>query len=553
MRILTIVALIAGLPLAAMAASGAQQSDAHQRAKAALEAQRDGAPLVHAPGTLLVRFQSTLPESSRASIRSLVAGQLIDRLPIVDGLEHLEVAIPVDQAIKALQALPFVVYAEPDFVVHTSTTPNDQYFNLLWGMRNTGQTVNSDPGTAGADINAPGAWSGNYSFPTGDSNFVIAVIDTGIQRTHPDLAANMWINAGEIPGNGIDDDGNGYIDDVYGWNFYDNNNNPDDSGGHGTHVAGTIGAVGNNSIGVVGVNWQCQLMALKFIGRRGGYTSDAIRALNYAVANGAKVSNNSWGGGAYSQALDDSINSAGIAGHLFVAAAGNDSRNSDATPSYPGSYTLDNIISVAATNNDDGLASFSNYGATSVDIGAPGVMIASTYKGSGYVYMDGTSMASPHVAGVAALVWSYQPALTLSEVRTRILSTARPVPSLAGKAVTGGVVNAHAAMTNTPFPQPPPVLAIPAGPGNVTGTNLGGGQARVNWSDNSNNEDGFQLECQRRQGNTWRDTAIIGSASANSTSYIDAPGAGTFRYRVRSFNSAGASNWSAWSSSVTVN
>jgi serine protease len=543
---LAVVLAALSMSSGAMAVTQPSIHDARQRARAALEADPD---LKHAPGTVLVRFDSNLPESSRAAVRSLVAGRVIDRLGIVAGLEHLEVAIPVDQAIMALQALPFVVYAEPDYVIQATSTPNDAHFGLLWGMNNTGQTVNSDPGTAGADISAPAAWA----LSTGSSSFVIAVIDTGIQRTHPDLAANMWINAGEIPGNGIDDDGNGYIDDVYGWNFYDNNNNPDDSGGHGTHVAGTIGAVGNNSIGVVGVNWQCQLMALKFIGRRGGYTSDAIRALNYAVANGAKVSNNSWGGGAYSQALYDSINSAGIAGHLFVAAAGNDSRNSDATPSYPGSYTLDNIISVAATNNDDGLASFSNYGATSVDIGAPGVMIASTYKGSGYVYMDGTSMASPHVAGVAALVWSYQPALTLSEVRTRILSTARPVPSLAGKAVTGGVVNAHAAMTNTPFPQPPPVLAIPAGPGNVTGTNLGGGQARVNWSDNSNNEDGFQLECQRRQGNTWRDTAIIGSASANSTSYIDAPGAGTFRYRVRSFNSAGASNWSAWSSSVTVN
>jgi subtilisin family serine protease len=552
MRILTIVALIAGLPLAAMAASGAQQSDAHQRAKAALEAQRDGAPLVHAPGTLLVRFQSTLPESSRASIRSLVAGQLIDRLPIVDGLEHLEVAIPVDQAIKALQALPFVVYAEPDFVVHTSTTPNDQYFNLLWGMRNTGQTVNSDPGTAGADINAPGAWSGNYSFPTGDSNFVIAVIDTGIQRTHPDLAANMWINAGEIPGNGIDDDGNGYIDDVYGWNFYDNNNNPDDSGGHGTHVAGTIGAVGNNSIGVVGVNWQCQLMALKFLGRRGGYTSDAIRALNYAVQKGVKISNNSWGGGSYSQALYDAIDQARGAGHLFVAAAGNDGRNSDSNPSYPASYNVDNIISVAATNNDDGLASFSNYGATSVDIGAPGVNIASTYKGSGYVYMDGTSMASPHVAGVAALLWANNITMTYGHVRDRLYSTARPVPSLAGKSVTGGVVNAAAALSNTPFPGPPPVATPPAAPSAVTAANLTGGSARITWSDNSNNEDGFQLERQRRQGNNWRDSTLIGATSVNATFFDDAPGAGTFRYRVRAFNSAGSSNWSSWAT-VTVN
>jgi subtilisin family serine protease len=549
---MTIAVLLTGLSMAPFAGAAPQQpqNEARQRAKVALETTPD---LKYAPGTILVRFDSNLPETSRAAVRSLVAGQVIDRLAIVDGLEHMEVSIPVEQAIRALEALPFVIYAEPDYVVRTSTTPNDQYFNLLWGMRNTGQTVNSDPGTAGADIDAVGAWSGNWSFPTGDPTFVIAVIDTGIQLNHPDLAANIWVNILELNGTtGTDDDGNGYVDDVYGWNFYSNNNNPDDGGGHGTHVAGTIGAVGNNSIGVVGVNWQCKLMALKFLGPRGGYTSDAIRALNYAVQKEVKISNNSWGGGGYSQALYDSINSARTAGHLFVAAAGNDGRNSDSQPSYPGSYALDNIISVAATNNDDGLASFSNYGATSVDIGAPGVNIASTYKGSGYVYMDGTSMASPHVAGVAALLWANNTTMTYGNVRDRLLDTARPVPSLAGKSVTGGVVNAAAALSNTPFPGPPPVAAPPAAPSAVTAANLGGGNAKITWSDNSNNEDGFQLERQRRQGNNWRDSTLIGPTSVNATFFDDAPGAGTFRYRVRAFNGAGSSNWSSWAT-VTVN
>ena len=290
----------------------------------------------------------------------------------------------------------------------SQTLPNDTYFNLEWGLHNTGQTIQGQVGIADADIDCPEAWD----LSTGNASFVIADIDTGMQWTHPDLDGNVWSNPGEIAGNGIDDDGNGYIDDTRGWDFYSVDNNPDDGDGHGTHTAGTIGAEGNNGIGVVGVNWQCKIMPLRFLGPFGGSTSDAILAVNYAAAKGVRVSNNSWGGGGFSQGLFDAINAAKAVGHVFVAAAGNNGSNNDSSPFYPASYNLDNLISVAATDNRDNRASFSNYGAVSVDLGAPGVNVASTYTASGYAYLSGTSMATPHVTGVVALVEALNPSWT---------------------------------------------------------------------------------------------------------------------------------------------
>jgi subtilisin family serine protease len=319
--------------------------------------------------------------------------------------------------------------------------PNDPNFGSLWGMRNTGQTVNSDPGVSGADSRAHLAWD---TF-TGSSTFVVAIIDDGTNRNHPDLAANMWTNPGEIAGDGIDNEGNGYVDDTWGYDFYQRDSDPTGTG-HGTHTAGTVGAVGNNGVGVAGVMWSCKLMALRFLGPNGGVTSDAILSVQYANGKRVRVSNNSWGGGGFSQALYDAINSGKAANHLFVAASGNSGINSDTSPAYPGAYNLDNIINVAATDNNDGRASFSNYGATTVDIGAPGVNILSTYGTSGYSYLNGTSMACPHVAGAVALVTAANPTLTYAQVRSRILSTARPVASLSGRCVTGGVVDIAAAI-----------------------------------------------------------------------------------------------------------
>ena len=249
------------------------------------------------PIGVLVRFAPDAGEGYRETVRALVGDGVLKTYPEQPGLELIHTRIGVQRALELLQGT--VLYAEPDFVVRAVNTPNDPFFNLEWGMHNTGQTVNGDPGSAGADINAPEAWN---TF-TGDASFKIAIIDTGTQYTHPDLAANIWSNPGEIAGNGVDDDANGYVDDIRGWDFFSIDNNPDDPSGHGTHTAGTVGAVGNNGVGVAGVNWSCKLVPLRFLGPSGGYTSDAILAVNYCTTKSIKVSNNSWGGGGFSQAI----------------------------------------------------------------------------------------------------------------------------------------------------------------------------------------------------------------------------------------------------------
>jgi serine protease len=266
------------------------------------------------------------------------------------------------EAIEYYGQVTGVVSAAPDEIIQIQRTPNDTQYSALYGM---------------TKIGAPAAWDRT----TGNPNFVVAVIDTGVDHGHPDLAANMWRNPGEIAGDGRDNDGNGFVDDVFGADFANNDGNPFDDNGHGTHVAGTIGAVGNNGAGVAGVNWSVKIMALKFLRADGsGYTSSAVRALDYAVAKGAKVSNNSWGGGGYDATLAAAIGRARTAGHIFVAAAGNNGQNLNVTASYPASYiqSYDNIVTVAATDGDDTLANFSNYGATAVTLAAPGVNIRST-------------------------------------------------------------------------------------------------------------------------------------------------------------------------------
>jgi len=350
------------------------------------------------------------------------------------------------------------------------TTPNDPSYPQLWGLNNTGQTG----GTPDADIDAPEAWD----IQTGDPNRVIGVIDTGVDYNHPDLVGNIWTNPGETAGNGIDDDGNGYIDDVRGWDFAYGDNDPMDVHSHGTHVAGTIAAKGNNGVGVVGVNWNAKILPIKFLNDGGsGFTSDAILSLNYATANGVKITNNSWGGGGYDQGLYDAINTAGQQGALFIAAAGNFSQNNDINPFYPASYNLPNIISVAATDHNDALANFSHYGPTSVDLGAPGVNILSTTPGGNYASYSGTSMASPHVAGGAALVWSQNPNWSAQEVKNRLLDTVDVKPSLS-QTVSGGRLNLFNALGGSNQPALPNdnfadrilLAGLPVG---TTGSNIG--------------------------------------------------------------------------------
>jgi subtilisin family serine protease len=336
-----------------------------------------------------------------------------------------------------------VAYVEPNFVLQTAAVPNDPSFNRLWGLNNTGQSG----GLRDADIDAPEAWNTT----TGSRDVVIAVIDTGVDYNHPDLKANMWTNPGETPGDNIDNDKNGFVDDVYGYDFANNDANPMDDDDHGTHVAGTIGAVGNNGTGVVGVSWNVSLMAVKFLGPRGGTTANAIKSVQY-VTNMRKAgvnivaSNNSWGGGAFNQSLKDAIDEGGKAGILFVAAAGNESNDNDESPVFPTSYDSQSIISVAATDRRNRLANFSNYGETSVDIGAPGVDIYSTVPNNRYDSYSGTSMAAPQVTGAIALLAAAKPGLTAAELKTAILATAQPIPALAGKVATGGLLNVHEAL-----------------------------------------------------------------------------------------------------------
>ncbi len=324
-------------------------------------------------------------------------------------------------------------------IVDTAVTPNDTYLSYQWSIDNSS---NASAAGADIDINAPLAWG----ISTGASNTIVPVIDTGIDYTHPDLLENIWTNPYEIPDNGVDDDNNGYIDDMHGWDFVNKDNNPMDGHGHGTHVAGTIGAVGNNSAGIAGVVWSADLVALKALSDSGaGFMADLKQALLYALVMNFRLSNNSWGGGGKHKAFLRTLTLAEEQNHLFIAAAGNSSNDNDLQPFYPSNYELDNVLSVASIDKTGLRSSFSNYGVTSVDIAAPGGNILSTYPGGRYAFLSGTSMATPHVTGVATLLLSNNPDLSSTDIKSLILSSAKPVADLAGKVATGGTLNAHAA------------------------------------------------------------------------------------------------------------
>ena len=340
---------------------------------------------------------------------------------------------------------PGALAVEPDYVRQAILVPNDPKYldGTLWGLNQT-----SD-----ADIDAPEGWNVRSSAGA----VIVAVIDTGIKTTHQDLAANMWRNSAEIAGNKIDDDANGFVDDIFGCDAYNNDGDPTDDQGHGSHCAGTIGGTGNNGIGVTGVAWGVKLMGCKFLSATGsGADSDAVRCIDYARSKGAKVLSNSWGGGGAGVSLQAAIERTRTAGLIFVAAAGNDGINTDISPSYPASLATDNIVSVAATTRTDTLASFSNYGSVTTDLGAPGDGIYSTVSTSdtAYATYSGTSMATPHVAGVLALLMAQFPTESYSSIITRLMNGTDKIPALAGKTKSGGRLNLANALLGTTPPTP---------------------------------------------------------------------------------------------------
>jgi subtilisin family serine protease len=367
---------------------------------------------------------------------------------------------------------PAVASLEPELIFHAAAIPNDAAFSSQWGLANVGQYA----GAVGADIGATRAWD----VTTGSRSVVVAVLDSGLDITHPDLAANVWTNPGEVA-DGADNDGSGYADDLHGWNFIDNTADVRDGYGHGTHVAGIIGAVGGNGIGVAGVNWQVSLMPLKVQDSRGvGTTSAVIAALHYVTKmrrdHGINivVANASWGSAAGSSiVVQEAIRAQGDLGITFVAAAGNSASDNDLVPRFPAGYDLPNVISVAALASNDTLSEISNYGRTSVDLAAPGGVIQSTFPGGAYGILSGTSMAAPHVSGVVALLAAAKPGISVAEVRAAILGSTTPVAGLIGKTVTGGRLNAAGALAAigagapiAPSPVPTPAPTPSPSPGN---------------------------------------------------------------------------------------
>jgi subtilisin family serine protease len=412
------------------------------------------------PGEIIIKFRAGVSEDAKQESLRRAGLRVVRQSETLGFLRCKTNAVTVQDVtgtVRACKIDPNVEYVEPNYYLYAIETlpegeplsvkqgtpriPNDPRFSEQWNMNNGND----------ADIDGPEAWGTQ----TGSDGVLVAIIDTGIDYDHDDLKDQIWKNPGESGGgkesNGIDDDNNGYKDDYRGWNFASGSNNPYDDNQHGTHCAGIVGAVGNNSKGIAGVNWRVKLMALKFLGQDGSGTSDdAAEAIIYAAKMGAKVLSNSWGGGENSRTLQDAIQFASDRGALFIAAAGNESSNTDNIANYPSNYDVPNVVSVASSDRNDALSSFSNYGRYTVDLAAPGSSILSAQPVNRYQLLSGTSMATPHVAGVAALIWAQYPSLNMKQVLVRLLGSTDRKNAFVGRMTTGGRLNAANAFSTSP-------------------------------------------------------------------------------------------------------
>ncbi len=416
----------------------------------------------HVPGQMIIKFKSNFKSEAvnsklqdhdlKVQHRHSANGAIFVKNSRVNSFSTYDTQIMAQE----IADWDDVEYVEANTIITLNSTPQDPDFSKSWSLHNEGQTG----GTTGVDIKAPEAWDIN----TGSKQIKVAVIDTGVQYDHPDLKNNIWTNPGETGNdsqgkdkatNKTDDDANGYIDDLHGWNFIENNNNVMDKNGHGTHCAGIIGAV-SNQLGIVGVNWNISIVPVRFLGPDGnGTLEDAISSIEYATKIGVNIMNNSWGSSNTSPTMADAIQKASDKGILFVAAAGNYSDDTDKIPNYPANSTSPNVVSVAAIDHNGNLADFSNFGLKTVHVGAPGQDIYSTWIGSTYKKDSGTSMATPHVAGLAALMLA-QKNRPMAEIKSKLLSSVTPLPSLAGKTVSGGIINAFKALDGEKNPEPNP-------------------------------------------------------------------------------------------------
>lgn len=383
---------------------------------------------------------------------------IVQRLSEDDAVEYAEPNF-IYKAIKSVETIESKLFKAQFTPQYISSMTNDPKFDQLWGLVNTGNNEpagsrgnSSAQGVDGADINVAQAWS----ITKGNKNVKIAVIDTGVDYSHPDLAANIWVNEAEANGKpGVDDDGNGFIDDIHGYDFANNDGDPMDGNGHGTHCSGTIAAEHDNGIGVAGVMAHAQIMGVKFLTDQGsGSTADAIKAIDYATKMNVDIMSNSWGGGGFSQALKDVIVKAKNKGIVFTAAAGNDATDNNSQPHYPSSYEVDNIISVAAHNYNDQLAFFSCYGSKTVHVAAPGRNILSTIPNNSYDIYSGTSMATPHVTGVVGLYIAHHGRVDVAQLRDELMKSSVYGRAYGRKTISKGRVDAYNFLTGVVTPRP---------------------------------------------------------------------------------------------------